>query len=255
MNIRSLARKPFFDFFYLNPLMPQMLRIALSDSLTYSSTLDNSGPHAHFNFSKFRKLKVNSGLNKAFKTIKEIKEEGNHITERLSTADLIQIGGASAIEYCGGPYIELKVGRSDIEDEHFAADSTAFPELDMNANDIRIKYNKLGFSDEMIVALFGHRTLGFVSNKDDNKEDRWTRNPWVFDNNYYEEILDKESTYAKTPSDLALVNDDKFRHVAESFARDQQLFFDAFIHTYQKMSELGSNKLLEENLGYLNIHI
>ncbi len=33
--------------------------------------------------------------------------KGNHITAELSLADLIQIGGVSAIEYCGGPNIEI----------------------------------------------------------------------------------------------------------------------------------------------------
>ena len=28
-------------------------------------------------------------------------------------ADLIQLGGAAAIRYCGGPLIPLKIGRTD----------------------------------------------------------------------------------------------------------------------------------------------
>jgi catalase (peroxidase I) len=251
MNIRSLARKPFFDFFWLYPHMPQMLRIALSDALTYSPEVPTSGAKGNFNFSKFRKLKVNSGLGKAFKIIKEIKEEGNHITERLSISDLIQLSGASAIEYCGGPYIEMKIGRVDLDDEHFAAEKTDFPELEMSAVKIRDIYTSKGFSDEEIVALFGYRTLGFVSNNESHKEERWTRNPWTFDNNYYEELLDKNSPYAKTTSDLALVNDEAFRHYVESYAKNQDNFFEKFVIAYQKMSELGSRHLLEENTTYL----
>ena len=252
MNIRSIARKPFFDFMFLNPLMPQLLRVAMSDALTYSPNIESSGPRAHFNFGKFRKLKVNTGLTKAYKAIKEIKEEGNHITERLSISDLIQIGGASAIEYAGGPYIELKVGRVDIEDEHLAAEATAFPELEMTSEEIRAKYSEL-FTDEFIVALFGYRTLGFVSSKDSNKEERWTRNPWIFDNNYFEELLDSNSPYTKSSSDLALLNDDKFRHWVETFARNQNHFFDSFAVAYQRMGELGNAKLLGENTDYLKI--
>ncbi len=37
-----------------------------------------------------------------------MKSEGNHITELLSLSDLIQLGGASAVEYCGGPSISIK---------------------------------------------------------------------------------------------------------------------------------------------------
>jgi catalase (peroxidase I) len=251
MNIRSLARKPFFDFYFIGPIMPHILRIAVSDALTFSPEVDTSGPRGHFNFNKFRKLKINSGLSKHFKTIKEIKEEGNHITERLSISDLIQIGGASAVEYCGGPYIELKVGRIDIDNDHSAADHTNFPELEMNAAEIRERYSKLGFSDDLIVALFGYRTLGFLSNNDNHREERWTRNPWTFDNNYYEELVDKKSPYAKTSSDLALVSDESLRHWVEVYAKNQDDFFEKFVLAYQKMSELGAKDLLEENTSYL----
>jgi len=40
--------------------------------------------------------------------IQALKHEGNHITEILSIADLIQIGGAAAVEYCGGPIVDIK---------------------------------------------------------------------------------------------------------------------------------------------------
>lgn len=42
--------------------MPQMLRIALSDGLSYNPSNLQGGAHNNFNFSKFRKIKINSGL-------------------------------------------------------------------------------------------------------------------------------------------------------------------------------------------------
>jgi hypothetical protein len=79
----------------------------------------------------------------------------------------------------------------------------------MNGREIRDKYNNLGINDDnLIVALFGYRTLGFLSNKEQEKEERWTRNPWVFDNNYYQELLNPMSDYLKTPSDKALIEVD-----------------------------------------------
>jgi catalase (peroxidase I) len=35
----------------------------------------------------------------------------------LSKADLIQLGGYAAVEYCGGPSMVFKMGREDIFDE------------------------------------------------------------------------------------------------------------------------------------------
>ena len=37
------------------------------------------------------------------KIIKNVKEDGNHITAMLSYSDLIQLAGYTAVEYCGGP--------------------------------------------------------------------------------------------------------------------------------------------------------
>lgn len=75
----------------------------------------------------------------------------------------------------------------------------------LDSQDIRSTYSKLGLTDEEIVALFGYRTLGFVSNKAEHQEKRWTRNPYVFDNNYFIELLNKNSVYYKTDSDRALI--------------------------------------------------
>ena len=56
-------------------------------------------------------------LNFAVKQVQEIKKEGNHITAMLSHADLIQLGGYAAVEYCGGPSMIFSMGRKDVKDE------------------------------------------------------------------------------------------------------------------------------------------
>jgi catalase (peroxidase I) len=117
----------------------------------------------------------------------------------------------------------------------------------MNVREIRDKYNNIKLTeDHLIVALFGYRTLGFVSNKESHKEERWTRNPWVFDNNYYQELLDSNSPYVKTPSDKALLQDDGFRKWVEKYSKDEKLFFDNFSEAYVRISELGCTNLLAE---------
>ena len=42
----------------------------------------------------------------------------------LSYNDLIQLGGYTAIEYCGGPSIIFRMGREDIGTEEEASKST-----------------------------------------------------------------------------------------------------------------------------------
>ncbi len=62
MNIRSIARKPFYDTFHLNPIMSQLFRLAMSDSLSYDPVNKTGGPFNNFSFSKFKKAHINSGL-------------------------------------------------------------------------------------------------------------------------------------------------------------------------------------------------
>ena len=108
MNISSIARKPFYDKFFLKPTMPGFLRLALSDSLSFDPSHKSGGAINNFNDHHFAKLKINSGLKKFLKDVVELHEKGNHITTMLSKADLIQIAGASSVEYCGGPKINIK---------------------------------------------------------------------------------------------------------------------------------------------------
>lgn len=128
--------------------------------------------------------------------------------------------------------------------------------LNKDAEEIRSIYKGYDLTDAEIVALFGYRTLGFLSNNNEtNKEERWTRNPFVFDNNYFVELLDANSPYLKTDSDKALINvidlfkflkDDGFRGWVEKYARDQEQFFNHFSKVYEKVSELGNKNLLKE---------
>lgn len=84
--------------------------------------------------------------------------------------------------------------------------SKNFLNLQIDASEIRSSFSKVGLNDEQIVSLFGYRTLGFLSNKGDHEEQRWTRNPYLFDNNYFVELLNKDSPYVKTESDRELLN-------------------------------------------------
>ena len=247
MNISIIARRPFFDKFYSNPSFPGFLRLALSDSLSFNPTKNTGGAINNYNNHHFLKLKVNSGLKHYLKEVNEIQISGNHITNMLHTADLIQLGGAAAIEYCGGPKIDIKIGRKTNATN--LSETTSFPDPEFNLEDIKNKLgNELKLSSTEIVALFGHRTLGFYSNKLNHKEARWSVNPFVFDNNYFSELLKKDSSYLKTSSDKALLSDSEYLEIVEKFAANQTLFFEEFKKVYIKISELGNDQLLEEKI-------
>lgn len=51
-----------YQIIFSKPLMPQTMRLALADSLSFNPTTKEGGARGNFKFSKFRKLKINSGL-------------------------------------------------------------------------------------------------------------------------------------------------------------------------------------------------
>jgi L-ascorbate peroxidase len=128
------------------------------------------------------------GLQYAIDRIEEIKEDGNHITAMLSYADLIQMGGYAAVEYCGGPAMVFRMGRVDgPEDEPVEVER--LPDHHEPKQTILQKMTNIGFNTQEFVALMGSHTLGFAHMDRTGVQGRWTQNPHVFDNSYYKEVL------------------------------------------------------------------
>lgn len=117
--------------------------------------------------------------------IYDIQLQGNHITQEMSFADLIQLGGYAAVEYCGGPQMIFKMGRMDIDDHTEVVKQT--PQTLYNGQTI-LQLSKLGLAPEDYVALIGGtQTIGFHSDAKKGPQTRWTMNPYVFDNTYFKE--------------------------------------------------------------------
>jgi hypothetical protein len=75
------------------------------------------GASATVNLQNQLAIAQSKDLSFAVKQVEEIANTGNHITAMLSTADLIQLGGYAAVEYCGGPAMIFNMGRKDIGSE------------------------------------------------------------------------------------------------------------------------------------------
>ena len=98
--------------------------------------------------------------------VEGVKKAGNHITEQLSISDIIQLGGYTAVEYCGGPSMVFRMGREDIETEQEAGALQVQVASHENAVQVA-KFDMMGLSSEEYVALMGSYTLGFAN--DENK--------------------------------------------------------------------------------------
>ena len=65
----------------------------------------------------------------------------------------------------------------------------------------------------------GVHTVGFANDDNKGKKGRWTMNPYVFDNTYFQEVLlGRESLYLKTQADLELLQNPETRTWVETYA-------------------------------------
>lgn len=180
------------------------------------------------------------------KLIKQVKEDGNHITAMLSYSDIIQLGGYTAVEYCGGPSMIFKMGRQDVETEGEASNALAIVPDMQHENAVMVKkFDMMGLDPEEYVAIMGSQTLGFASDDNQAKTGRWTMNPYVFDNTYFKEVLvGRDSIYLKTEADMRLLQDSNLRQWVEAYAQDEKLFFENYARAHVKISERGHEEYL-----------
>jgi L-ascorbate peroxidase len=151
--------------------------------------------------------------------IEDIKFAGNHVTYLLSYADLIQLGGYAAVEYCGGPSMIFRMGRQDAHSEAEVAPTGRLHEKEDDTATLFKKYSRMGFTKQEFVALLGHHTIGFADEDKTGFKARWTQNPYVFDNTYYKELLAGDrSKFFKSPAELGVLHDAEMKRYVEAYA-------------------------------------
>lgn len=191
----------------------------------------------------------------------------------LSLADAIALAGATAVESAGGPHIPIRIGRQDVDqaDPDFlrirTKRSTArsyvektLPSAALDSDGLRLYYNRLGLTEKEFVALSGCHAMGrHVSLLGMPKaclknltrtclEEAPVLLPFVtesvdrFDNSYFRALLrwnQNEITLGEVafiPTDVALVVDSSLRRHVETFANDQEQYFEYFTRAYQKLT-------------------
>ena len=98
------------------------MRLSLTETSKYLILALNSwfrGPSGALRYAQ-----TSGQIKVAMDIIKNVKTHGNHITEMLSMNDLIQLAGFTAVEYCGGPAMVFRMGRTDVSETDTTAVST-----------------------------------------------------------------------------------------------------------------------------------
>lgn len=193
------------------------------------------GPRGHIWLQNQRAIAKSPELAYCFTQIREICENGNHITRLLGVSDIIQLGGYAAVEYCGGPQMIFQMGRTDVEGEK----DTVEHETEAHYGSMIVSgLSKQGLTPEEFVAIMGSFTLGFNGEAKKGLQSRWTMNPYVFDNSYFQELLlGEKSKHFQSEADLRLVQTPELRAWVEKYAGDQELFFTNYARAHVKLSE------------------
>eukprot|EP00041_Stephanoeca_diplocostata_P005945 m.71658 g.71658 ORF g.71658 m.71658 type:complete len:399 (+) comp16088_c0_seq1:100-1296(+) len=175
----------------------------------------------------------------------------------VSKADIWIAAGAFAVEATGGPSCPVAFCRSDAADNSQCPENGRLPDATQGAQHLRDVFYRMGFDDREIVALSGAHTLGRCHLSRSGFDGPWTTNPLKFDNEYFRNLLEKTwipkkysgkpmmedqetGLLAMLPTDMALIEDDKFRVHVERYAKDEQAFFDEFAAAFSKLCALGT---------------
>ena len=231
---------------------PLALRLAWHACGTFSKHDGTGGSNgATMRFPPEKDDVANNGLDIARDILKPVEDNNSNV----STSDIWALAGKKAIELTGGPPINFSFGRTDKKDGNSCPPIGRLPDGEKGAQHLREVFYRMGFNDQEIVALSGAHTLGKCHEDRSGFEGPWTSDPLRFDNEYFKNLLEKKWTLKEwdgkpqfvdetnklmmLPTDIALINDDKFRTYVELYAYDQNKFFEDFSKAFYKLQKNG----------------
>lgn len=242
---------------------PTMVRLAWHSSGTYDKMSKTGGSGGGtIRFKEELAHGGNAGLEKAVKRLEPIKAKHKDI----SWADLIAYVGVVAIEEMGGPKIPFAYGRVDEMDPSAVTPDGRLPAADAGdgpgpntRKGLRAVFGRMGFDDREIVALSGAHALGRCHADASGYVGPWSGTPLLFNNSYFVllkglkwapddaaakfQYKDPSGNLMMLPSDIALIEDNKFKKYVDEYAKDQKKFFADFSDAFEKLETLGTKGL------------
>lgn len=235
-TLETDVRNELIKLYEQTPCMPIMVRLAWHDAGTYNKHDNTGGANASIRFSPEKEHGANNGLSIARDLLEPIKQKHPEI----SYADLYQLSSVVGVEFSGGPKIPFRLGRVDALEADCTPDGR-LPDADKGMNHLRDIFYRMGFNDLEITTLSGAHTLGRAHKDRSGFDGPWTKEPIIFDNYYYIEILkdNPDPSLLRLASDLAILDTPETKALCEKYATDKEAFFKDYAVSHKKLSELG----------------
>lgn len=231
---------------------PVLLRLGWHSSGTYDKATGTGGSNGGtMRFKTEASHGANAGLENARQFLDPIKAQYPWI----SYGDLWTLAAVCAVQEMQGPIIPWRPGRKDQEESTTTPDGR-LPDASQGPPHIRDVFGRMGFNDQEMVALIGGHALGRGHRDRSGYDGPWTFSPTVFTNDFYNLLLNEKWAVRKwdgpkqfedvntksllmLPTDMALIQDKKFKPWVEKYAKDSDVFFQDFSDAVCKLFELG----------------
>jgi L-ascorbate peroxidase len=207
---------------------PAHVRLAFHDAGTYDQATGTGGAHGSVHLNEELRRADNTGWGQECMALLE---EAKLAYPSLSWADLIALGGTAAVQKCGGPVIEIGLGRTDAT---VVAPPHRLPGGYEGAGMLKRMFARMGLGPRDLVALSGAHTLGYIQRKP------FTDDTWVFSNSYYTQLVELKGSL-NLQTDTAMLEDPELRPYVELYAEDERKFWADFADAYRRMSWLGND--------------
>lgn len=231
----KVVKDSFYAVYRKDPVMSTILRYAWHDAGTFDKATKTGGPNGSIRFSGEMGHDSNKGLAFAKTHIEAQKK----LFPDIGYADLIQAGGYSAVEFCGGVPMPFRFGRTDATEAQCTKPGR-LPDANLGTDHLRDIFYRMGFNDQEIVALSGGHTIGRAYTENSGFDGPWTENSAQFDNSYFKELIGRPKLHLlRLPTDSALLDDQSFAYWVDKYAKDLHLFLEDYARAHIKLSELG----------------
>jgi L-ascorbate peroxidase len=207
---------------------PAHLRLAFHDAGTYDQRTRTGGAHGTIHLPEEVQRADNTGWGQACIALLA---EARASLPSVSWADLVAVGGAAAVEKCGGPAIQIGLGRTDATEP---APAHRLPGGYEGAGLLKAMFARMGLGPRELVALSGAHTLGHTQRRP------FTPEPWVFSNAYFVQLIALGES-ALLGTDTALLHDPELRPFVELYATEESRFLADFADAFRRLTWLGND--------------